>query len=236
VLAGQGDLVLMKGSDGALSEVKCRVIIGADGPHSTVGQWIGSLNGDFIPAVQVSVPLVRPLDFTEVYFDSKFYGGYGWLFPKGSEANVGLGMKEKGDGAGLRDTLARFLDRLQGEGKILGSCPRWTAGWIPISPVREIVKGNVILAGDAAGHTHPITGSGVFQAVSAGRMAGRWAAKAVAEGDFTLLHGYEEEWRDLFGETHERGYRRRVFMEKEWERLGEILPSCWAAFREYYRS
>jgi digeranylgeranylglycerophospholipid reductase len=234
VLAREGDLVLMKGADGTLSEVKCRVIIGADGPHSVVGRWIGSVSSDFIPAVQVRVPLVRPLDFTEVHFDRLFYGGYGWLFPKGSEANVGLGMKGGVKGSGLRDALTRFLVRLEEQGKIRRSSLQWTAGWIPVSPLRGIVKDNMLLAGDAAGHTHPITGSGVFQAVSAGKMAGKWAARAVAEKDMILLHGYEEEWMDLFGETHERGFRRRQFMEKEWERLEEVLPSCWVAFREYY--
>lgn len=234
VMARKGETVFLKGADGTRSEVKCRVIIGADGPHSTVGRWIGSVNSDFIPAVQVRVPLVRPLDFTEVYFDRLFYGGYGWLFPKGPEANVGLGMKGGGKGTGLRDALTRLLARLEGEGKIRRSPLRWTAGWIPLSPVREIVRDNVLLAGDAAGHAHPITGSGVFQAVTAGRMAGEWAAKAIAEKDLSLLHGYEEEWRDLFGETHERGFQRRLLMEKEWERLEEVLPACWVAFREYY--
>lgn len=234
VVNRHGDAVVLKGRDGSVSEVRCRVIIGADGPHSTVGRWIDSLNRDFIPAVQARVALVRPLDFTEVYFDREFYGGYGWVFPKGPEANVGLGMKPQGGGADLKAALGRFLDRLESQGRIRRSGFRWMAGWIPVSPVRGIVRENVLLAGDAAGHTHPVTGSGVFQAVSAGRMAGGWAARAVGENDLALLHAYEGEWKDLFGETHERGFRRRQFMEREWKRLDEVLPRCWVAFREYY--
>ncbi|MEW6668125.1 MAG: NAD(P)/FAD-dependent oxidoreductase [Thermodesulfobacteriota bacterium] len=235
VIERVGEAVLLRRPDGSLWEQKCGIIIGADGPHSTVGRWIGSVNSDLIPALQVRVPLVRPLDFTEVYIDRMFYGGYGWLFPKGPEANVGLGMKSRENGAGLREALSRLLVRLEAEGRIRRSPFKWTAGWIPVSPVRGIVKDNVLLAGDAAGHTHPITGSGVFQAVTAGRMAGRWSAKAVMEGNLSLLHGYEEEWKDLFEETHERGFRRRQFMEQEWERLEEVIPSCWVAFREYYK-
>jgi geranylgeranyl reductase family protein len=234
VLARKGETVLLKRTDGAVSEVRCRVVIGADGPRSTVGRWIDSVNEDFIPAVQARVPLIRPLDFTEVHFDRRLYGGYGWLFPKGPEANVGLGMRPRGKGADLKVALGRLLDDLEAQGKIRSSGLRWMAGWIPVSPVRGIVRENVLLAGDAAGHTHPITGSGVFQAVSAGRMAGRWAARAVGERDLAVLRGYEEEWRDLFAETHERGFRRRLFMEREWERLDEVLPRCWVAFREYY--
>ena len=53
---------------------------------------------NLIPAVQVKVRLDHPMEFTEVFFDDRIYGGYGWLFPKGDEANVGLGMKNRGGG------------------------------------------------------------------------------------------------------------------------------------------
>ena len=72
------------------------IIIGADGPNSAVGRWVGAVNQHLLPAVQMTLPLRRPMDHTEVYFDPDIYAGYGWLFPKGRVANVGLGMRRNG--------------------------------------------------------------------------------------------------------------------------------------------
>ncbi|RJR52281.1 MAG: NAD(P)/FAD-dependent oxidoreductase [Desulfobacteraceae bacterium] len=235
-LAFDGNMVVLKDQSGHILEVESEVVIGADGPHSTVGRHIGSTNEHLLAAIQVRVPLTRRLDQTEVYFDRAFYGGYGWLFPKNEEANVGLGILKAGsEGIPLRHALDRFLERLANSGKILNRPLGWTAGWVPAEPLRRIVKERYMLAGDAAGHTNPITGAGVFQAVTAGNMAGRWAAKAVRENDPSLLAGYEEEWRDLFEETHQRAFRRRLLLEREWERLDQVIRKCWVAFREYYK-
>ena len=66
-------------------------------------------------------------------------------------------------------------------------------------------------------------------------MAGKWAARAVEKGSLELLSEYEKEWQGFFGMTLERGHRRRQLLEKEWNRLDEIIKHCWIAFREYYK-
>jgi digeranylgeranylglycerophospholipid reductase len=88
--------------------------------------------------------------------------------------------------------------------------------------------------GDAAGQTHPITGAGIFSAVVCGKLAGQWAARVVREKDPRLLQRYEDEWRDLFGETLVRASRRRRFMEANWSRFDQIIKSSWIAFRDFY--
>ena len=65
-------------------------------------------------------------------------------------------------------------------------------------------------------------------------MAGDWAIRAVKAGDQSLLSGYDQECRELFGEAFERAVKRRALLEQEWDRLEEIIKSCWVVFREYY--
>lgn len=216
--------------------VIAKVIIGADGPRSVMGRWIGSENRNLVPAVQWRVPLRSPLEHTEIYFHEDFYGGYGWLFPAGREANVGVGRKRGGkhQGEPIGRVLERFVRRLAEEGRTGCEPIRAAAGWIPAEPVRRVTRGNVLLVGDAAGHTHPVTGAGVSQAVLGGRMAGTWAARAVEAGDVSLLGAYEEEWRERFGEAQERAHRRRRSLEENWERLETAVRTSWIAFREYY--
>jgi digeranylgeranylglycerophospholipid reductase len=71
---------------GAASTQDARVLIGADGPRSTVGAALGVVNRSMVAANQVTVPLVEPSHDTEVYLDPMFAGGYAWLFPKGEVA------------------------------------------------------------------------------------------------------------------------------------------------------
>ena len=229
-----GNAVLVR-SRGKIYRINAGIIIGADGPHSRVGRWVHRPNSNLIPALQVSVPLVKGMDFTEVYFDSDFFGGYGWLFPKGKIGNVGIGRKEstqKKDS--IKKSLDRFIARLRNENRIKGDISGCTAGWIPAEFPRKAVYGNILLAGDAAGQTHPISGAGVAQAVICGEMAGRWAARALKEKDMGLLPEYDSEWQDLYGESNKRAFKRRELMEKEWDHLDDIVRQCWIGFREYY--
>ncbi|MEJ2041157.1 MAG: NAD(P)/FAD-dependent oxidoreductase [Desulfosarcinaceae bacterium] len=221
--------------DGRRHRVRPAIVIGADGPHSTVARWVGAPNRHLLPAVQVTVPLAKPLDYTEVYFDPAIYAGYGWLFPKGELANVGLGMRRDGH---AQEPIGRVLDRfaadLRRKGRIAGPPVRQTAGWIPAEPVRQAVYGRVALVGDAAGHTHAITGAGVFAAVACGRIAGQWAGRAARGNDPELLQYYDREWQDLMALTLTRAFERRRCMESAWDDFDATIHKCWVAYREYY--
>lgn len=227
--------VLLKRSDGRYFPVRAKIIVGADGPHSTVGRWVGTVNTNLLPGMQASIPLAVPMDWSEVYFDPEFYAGYGWLFPKKEMANIGIGFKNTPRNPAMtRAVLDRFISRLTASGKITGQAAGYTAGWIPAEPVRRAVHGNVLLVGDAAGHTHSITGAGIANAVVCGEMAGKWAAEAVQTGDVSLLHQYDHQWQDLFQATLDHAHRRRQTMESCWQDFTDTVRSCWIGFREYY--
>lgn len=154
------DRVQLRQKGGHTLKVKAAVIIGADGPHTTVGSWVGIANTRLLPGVQMTLPLTSAMVHTEIYFEPEFFAGYGWLFPKKEFANVGLDL-QKGpqNPERLRKLLNKFVDKLRTAGKIAGDPVSFTAGWIPAQPVRAAVNGNILLAGDAAGQTHAITGA-----------------------------------------------------------------------------
>jgi geranylgeranyl reductase family protein len=227
--------VVLKTKAGETRTVRPRVIIGADGPRSTVGRWVGCVNRNLMPAVQLTVPLAAPLQDTEVYFQFAITAGYGWLFPKGSVANIGLGLKrDPKSPVSLRRLLNQFVSQLQDEGKVIGPSIGSTAGWIPAEKVRPAVYDNILLVGDAAGHTHPVTGAGIFAAVTGGTMAGKWATRALGKSDLTLLECYDEEWQDLFGASLQKAYRRRRELETRWEDFPCPVKTGWIAYRDYY--
>jgi len=233
-VAKEKDGVVIRAEDRSLTRVNTTVIIGADGPKSTVARWAGADPTEPVPGVQATVGLTRPMSHTEVHFEPEIFGGYGWLFPKGNLANAGLALKRrKGDGKSLKALLDWFIDKLRRAGKIADPV-FYAGGWIPTAPLRTPVYRNMMLVGDAAGHTHPVTGAGIFSAICGGTMAGRSAAAAVSSGDMNRLKAYPAEFAEFLGSTLVRGTSRRSLLEREWANLDSILKYCWIAFREYY--
>lgn len=229
------DGVILQGEGGRVLRTQPEVIIGADGPQSTVGRWMGQAPPRSIPGIQMRLPLTAPVDHTAVYFHQRIFGAYGWVFPKGDEANVGLAMAGgEGFPRSLKATLEWFMEKVAGEGNIRSGSGKLIFGWIPVEPRVQAVRHNMVLAGDAAGHTHPITGAGIANAMMAGRLAATSAVEALRKGDLTLLTGYADTMDEELGETLRRGVKRRRLLESDWHRLSEILPCCWTAFRAYF--
>ena len=109
--------VELKHKSGRRLLLEARIIIGADGPRSTVAKWAGLAPRSLVPAVQARVTLAQPMDAAEVYLEPAFHAGYGWLFPKGREANAGVGFKPlRGAGATPGRLLKPFLERLKADG------------------------------------------------------------------------------------------------------------------------
>ncbi len=227
--------VIVKNRDNSLKKVSAKIIVGADGPHSVVRGWMELPRLSLVPALQVKIVLSRSMEHAEVYFHREIYGGYGWVFPKGEVANVGVAVMPGTRWSGpLKRVLHWFLKELEGERKIKGKPISLTGGWIPVQPVSESVKGRFVLVGDAAGHAHPITGAGISPAIVYGKLAGKWASRAVECNDTGLLLEYHEAWNEEYGETLVRACARRETLEKNWHMLLQILPKCWPLFPEYH--
>ena len=215
-------------------KVEARVIVGADGPRSTVAGWMEQGECQVLVTAQCCVRLARPMTATHVYFDPLYVSGYGWLFPKGEVANVGVGLDACG-GVTPKEALAHLLDRLGiATSRVIGQ----GGGLIPSggSPERTH-RENLVLVGDAAGQTHPITGAGVAHACLCGQMAGRAAAKAAQSGDLDALSKYEQKWRDCLGGVLAHATAKRRLLEEGWSRNPDILDALvrhtWVAFPAY---
>lgn len=203
--------------------------MGADGSYSTVGRWVGAVNSSLLPGVQATLPLAAPIDWTEFYLDPDIYSGFGWLFPKKKVANIGIGLRTTPRSSiKTRAVLERFISRLRASGRVTGQAVGFTAGWIPAEPVRQSVHSNVLLVGDAAGHTHPVIGAGIANAVACGEMAGRWAARSVKMDDPGVLQQYNDQWLDLFQGTLDHAHRSRQTMESCGEEFTGTVRSCWS--------
>jgi digeranylgeranylglycerophospholipid reductase len=227
--------VTARGKDGPV-RISSRIIIGADGPSSQVGRWMGNGPGKYLIAAQIRVPLNRPLDHTRVYFRPDLFGGYGWLFPKGDRANLGVGI-DPSLNKGLPEFLTRFKEERVAEGLIENEILGRGGGLVPVGGLTRVWRNNMILAGDAAGTCHPITGAGVGNALISGEMAGVAAAEGVRRGNLQPLQNYEQELVEHLGHSLTHAARKRKEMIAQWNNghFSENIRHNWIAFKEYQK-
>ncbi len=207
-------------SMGEEEELTAKIVIGADGVESRVAKWVGIDTTLKLNEIESCVQyLMTNIDFdpsTTYFWIGKKYapGGYIWLFPKGKDsANVGIGVMPALAERDAKWYLDRFLKENFPEGEIV----EVVVGGVPVKgAIDTAVSDNVMLVGDAARHTDPITGGGIVNGMIAGYLAGLTAYEAVESGDFSerFLRRYDERWKAEFGESLVRNKKLQEKMLK----------------------
>ncbi len=231
-----GQCARIKLASGEFQDIEPQMLIAADGPHSPVAESIGLVHQPVVYTRQYTVPLCHDYADTDIFLSDAFPGGYGWLFPRGPVANLGLGADKR-----FEDNLKKPLEELHQQmvergivgPEVLGR----TGGAIPVGGLRPMIHGRVLLCGDAAGLTHPITGAGIPAAVISGDAAGVAVADYLG-GDSDALESYEEDMQDQFGPALCRAVQRRTSLEAVWRKPAaqedQVMRSAWIAFDEYF--
>jgi digeranylgeranylglycerophospholipid reductase len=165
--------------------VSARVIVGADGPISTVARGTGyAIPREMFRMITATVE-GSFADEIVLYFGRVAPGGYAWVIPKQGDANVGLGVSSIPRG----QTLSRLLEHFRKQFG-LGAPFDLTRWWVPIGPPpASAVKGRALFVGDAANLVMATNGGGIPTAMISGRDAGVVAAGNVRAG--TSLSEYD---------------------------------------------
>ncbi len=191
---------------GETYDIRAKLVIGADGVESKVGRWAGidtSLRPDDIETCAQYLMSGTGLDqdFCHFYLGNEIApAGYIWVFPKGQGlANVGIGIL--GSRSGKKhaiDYLDEFVKNKFPKAKIL----EIDVGGVPVSgSIERTIANGLILVGDAARQSDPITGGGIVNAMETGRIAGEVAYNAISRRDLSTntLQEYEKRWRAKIG-------------------------------------
>jgi len=144
-----------------IKDIKTDIIVGADGPYSTVAKAAGMNDSskNYI-GMQAKVKLNMDTTSFETYFGSDFPNFFGWCVPESEDtARLGIGCFEN-----AQDHFYNFLKKRTGSRDIL--C--WESGLIPLyNPKKTIQKNNVYLIGDAATQVKATTGGGIIPSLKA---------------------------------------------------------------------
>lgn len=196
----------------AVADAPADVVVAADGANGTTARALGlgagivhgvayegNVSYDALPRARYARRAVVEL--------ADIPGGYGWVFPKGDHANVGVGAWQS-EGPRIREHLARVcaahgvapeqLDGLRGH-----RLPLRRAG-TPIANERGL------LVGDAAGLIDPVSGDGMYECFVSARLA----AEAIVAG---RLDGYTAALDAELGSLHRASWKLKHALDR-WPR------------------
>lgn len=164
---------------GSGEPVRSRAVVAADGSAGRAAGYVGVVCDQVDVGLEAEIPTPPGSDWDgHVLLDwGPVPGSYGWVFPKGASLTVGV-IGDRASGQVMRDYYRSFVASL---GLDLGTAThdgghhtRVRAAGSPLH------RGQVLVAGDAAGLLEPWSREGISFALRSGRLAG-----GAALGDVT---------------------------------------------------
>ena len=216
--AGLWRLTLTRRS-GARMELRCALLVGADGPSSRVRRLLGvERQRSAHNAVALrAYAQAEGLDMGAIRIDSlrSLLPGYGWTFPLlGPKVNIGVAvqMREyKRAGRRLESYLHEYLEHLAEDGVRIRGLSDVDAHPLPLAsqPVALAPHPRAALVGDAAAMVNPFTGEGIHYGIWAGRALGHaLGSSANANASWqTALASYAQAYAEEYRE-HMKAYGR----------------------------
>lgn len=219
--AGGTHVIYRDKTSGNECRLATRLVIGADGARSRVAA-AEVPGGDKTPYVIAYHEIIKAPataggydpDRCDVIYDGRISPDfYGWIFPHGGSASVGMGSMVKG--VDLKRATAALR---ASHGLTECETIRCEGAPIPLRPMDRWDNGrDVVLAGDAAGVVAPSSGEGIYYAMVGGRVAATAAAACLSSGrtrDLRLA-------RQLFMREHKTVFRVLASMQNAYYRSDE---------------
>jgi geranylgeranyl reductase family protein len=217
-------------SDG--SAITARAVIGADGSAGITSRHVGVTfqQQDLGLEVELAAGEKDRADWRgRVLLDwGPYPGSYGWVFPKDDELTVGVIMA-KGHGGETKQYLRDLVAGLGlADRKVVRDSGHLTRCRRPDSP---LVRGRVMVVGDAAGLLEPWTREGISYALR----SGTWAGEVAAGGGGLTAYGKKIE-QELMPEMTAGRHLLEVYVRHpNLVHASMATPLGWRAFQAFCR-
>lgn len=201
VKAGKNPKIRLAG--GASGEISASLVVGADGPASTVWRCIeAGKKLSHVNCAQMEVFGEIQKGVAEIYLGKRFFPGFfGWGIKAGKTCRIGLGCVA----GNPMQLLQKFVETHPAGKKFISNKESsFSSGPIPPPFSRKMHAEGIILVGDSAGHVKPLTGGGIYLGLSSAKIAADVISSC--------------EWRGVPKEYASR-VRKRFGMEAELGRM-----------------
>jgi geranylgeranyl reductase family protein len=228
---------------GEIKDYQCKLVLGCDGANSVVarasGLRTGSVQDEYAIDMMEETPYeelnLADRDRMYIYYRIRSHYGYGYVFPKASHVNLGVGFKLDYYLSKLRGEHyahhSSFIDGLVSNGLVAGRSNRvnFRAFPLPISgPLGRTYSDRILVSGDAGGFVNALTAEGIYYAMLSGDHAARTAIEAVKANDFTehALSRYQESWKQEAGVELEKSVRFQKLLLSDSKRIDRIVRAA----------
>lgn len=189
--------------------IKSRLLVGCDGPLSTVGKILRIRNKNLY-ASQIRIKNYFDQDEAAMYFNPKWKELFGWIVPEGNNVfRIGL--------ASLKHVNANFKNfiKLLGidESQVLDK----QGGLIPYGLMNRVAFDNILLLGDSACQVKATTGGGIILLVISAKFAASCIKKCFRNDIFSkkyIRKNYGKPCASTVGKELKTHYLIRSFLEK----------------------
>jgi geranylgeranyl reductase family protein len=201
-------------------DIKCRLLIGADGPYSkTRDRFSFPEPIEFIRGIgaEVTGTNLNP-DFVEIFVGRDIAPGFfAWIIPlnkEGTKARIGLCINQDSPNPPKHyfNNLFRHNNSLQFLENV--EITKHIGGVIPIGALKKTYDSNVLIVGDAAAQVKPTSGGGIFTGLLCANHCSDIAIEACQTNNFTLqsLKKYHKLWTSDIGKELNLGMMfRRIY-------------------------
>lgn len=231
-----GVTVALQGPRGA-TQVRCRLLVGADGIRGGVARWFGFPPVDEIVSCYEAelsgcrIDPARPHVIPMFAGSRQAPGFFSWIIPVGGDrARAGLAVAPGMNLESAKRYYERMFEDPHSAAYLAGAKEGYLIiGGIPLGLRRHVVQDRVALVGDAAGMAKPTSGGGIYYGVLASEMLCATADRGLrtdrlSRGD---LLPYERRVRRALGRELRKGNAIRAlykrFGDEDFNRLARLL-------------
>ncbi len=205
-------------------KIKTNILIGCDGPLSSVGRILGVKNNNLF-ATQIRIEGQFDENEAVMFFDPRWRELFGWIVPEGNNIyRIGIASSKS-----IIKNFHIFLNRLKvNEDRKIDQ----QGGLIPYGLMNKLAFNNVLLIGDSACHVKATTGGGIIMLLTAAKYAANCIKKCFKLKKFSrriIKKYYENPCKIEIGRELKIHYLIRAFLEKfserDFEKVFQIIKT-----------
>jgi geranylgeranyl reductase family protein len=207
-----GDRVLVDAE-----RVAADVVVGADGANGVTARALGLGSGIYNGVAYEGNAAYSSFEYAHrsraVIELAGIPGGYGWVFPKGDHANLGVGAWGS-EGPRIREHLTRLCEA---HGLRAETLAHVRGHRLPLRrPGVRIAADRGLLVGDAAGLIDPLSGDGMYECFVSAELGATSIVDFLA-GRIGSLEGYGAAVDSALGPLHQSAWLMKKALDR-WPR------------------
>lgn len=185
--------------------IQSSIVVGADGPHSIVRDIFGFPHPQtFLKGLGANLSNTNLDPSTvEIFVGNTIAPGFfAWIIPTnktGTTARTGLCVS-------FDKTPKKYVDCFLNHPQVRPLLEKavikdYSAGIIPLGPLKQTVDDNVLLVGDAAAQVKPTSGGGIFTGLHCAQLASETLISAAQTQLYSkeILSTYHDQWKKTIG-------------------------------------